>query len=77
MSYTVKEKEINGGFEKEYEFFKEEDAIDTADKVVKIKVKKDTATEESLIRDKEGLQKQIDNINDKLTAIDGLKALEK
>ncbi len=69
-------KEITNEFEntqKEYEFFEERDAIDTADKKVVIKVKIDTATKESLERDKVHLQEMIDVIDSKLAVINAIK----
>ena len=57
---------------KEYEFLEERNAIDTSDKEVKIKVKIDTATKESLENDKKHLQDLLKIIDEKLTAISGI-----
>ena len=59
--------------QKEYEFYEERDAIDTSDKAVKIKVRVDTATKESLEADKAHLQELIDKIDSKLSAISSIK----
>ncbi|MHA1910521.1 MAG: hypothetical protein ACTSYA_02390 [Candidatus Kariarchaeaceae archaeon] len=59
--------------QKEYEFYEERDAVDTLDKKIKIKVKVDTATKESLLRDKEELQKLMDVIDNKLEVIENIK----
>lgn len=67
--YTVKEIESEMEI-KEYEIFEEQDAIDVADKEVKIKVKIDTATKESLERDKACLQSLMKIIDDKLKAVE-------
>ena len=57
---------------REYEIYEERYAVGVDDKPVKIKVRVDTATVESLERDKEHLLSLIAKIDEKLNAIQKL-----